>query len=85
MLWSGKAQYSCLPDGKGGIVDDIIVHQTGENEYLIVVNASNIEKDWNWMLNNEQGRGTNSRMLPSFSQLALQGPWQAIYLPSDRC
>src|SRR5215213_6971025 len=48
-LTNGKAQYSCLPNEKGGIVDDLIVYCIEENKvYMIVVNASNIEKDWNW-------------------------------------
>ena len=46
-LFDGKAQYSCMPNGKGGIVDDLIIYRISENEYFLVVNASNIEKDWN--------------------------------------
>ncbi|GAB4348548.1 MAG: glycine cleavage system aminomethyltransferase GcvT [Flammeovirgaceae bacterium] len=48
-LTIGKAQYSCLTNDKGGIVDDLIVYQLSEEEYMMVVNASNIEKDWNWI------------------------------------
>jgi len=48
-LTINKAQYSCLPNDKGGIVDDIIVYRLAEEQYLMVVNASNIEKDWNWL------------------------------------
>src|SRR5688500_20251630 len=48
-LTNGQAQYSCLPNEKGGIVDDLIVYKIKDNDYLIVVNASNIEKDWNWI------------------------------------
>ena len=44
----GKAQYSCLPNGKGGIVDDLIVYKMKEEQYLLVVNASNIDKDWDY-------------------------------------
>src|SRR5579872_179773 len=47
-LVDGKAQYSCLPNDKGGIVDDLLVYRYSANEYYLVVNASNIEKDWNW-------------------------------------
>lgn len=47
-LIDGQAQYSCLPNEHGGIVDDLIVYKIRDNDYLIVVNASNIEKDWNW-------------------------------------
>ena len=47
-LVDGKAQYSCLPNSEGGIVDDLLVY-AGREDYLLVVNASNIEKDWNWI------------------------------------
>src|ERR671921_1755106 len=51
-LTAGKAQYSCLPNEQGGIVDDLIVYCIEEhNVYMLVVNASNIEKDWNWISN----------------------------------
>jgi aminomethyltransferase len=49
ILKPGKAQYTCFPNGKGGIVDDLIVHQFDEEKYLLVVNASNIQKDWEWL------------------------------------
>jgi aminomethyltransferase len=48
-LTDGKVQYSCLPNDKGGIVDDLLVYRFREDEYYLVVNASNIEKDWNWI------------------------------------
>jgi aminomethyltransferase len=48
-LTDGKAQYSCLPNQNGGIVDDLLVYKMKDNEYMLVVNASNIEKDWNWI------------------------------------
>ena len=48
-LAPGKAQYSCLPNADGGIVDDLIIYMIKENEYLLVVNASNIQKDWDWI------------------------------------
>ena len=48
-LTIGKAQYSCLPNDKGGIVDDLIIYKIKEEQYLLVVNASNIEKDWDWI------------------------------------
>ena len=48
-LVDGQAQYSCLPNETGGIVDDLLVYKIKENDYLIVVNASNIDKDWNWI------------------------------------
>lgn len=49
VLFDGKAQYSCMPNGKGGIVDDLIIYRIDAETYFIVVNASNIEKDWNWI------------------------------------
>ena len=48
-LIDGKVQYSCLPNGKGGIVDDLLVYRMNNNCYLLVVNASNIKKDWDWI------------------------------------
>ena len=48
-LENGKAQYTCLPNGNGGIVDDLIVYKMAGEKYFVVVNASNIEKDWNWI------------------------------------
>src|SRR5699024_8514470 len=48
-LYVGKAQYSYMPNETGGIVDDLISYRLDENEYLLVVNAANIEKDWNWI------------------------------------
>lgn len=48
-LVNGQAQYSCLPNEDGGIVDDLLVYKMADNDYLLVVNASNIEKDWNWI------------------------------------
>ena len=49
-LFPGRAQYSYLPNSEGGIVDDMLVYMIEENHYMLVVNASNIEKDWNWIL-----------------------------------
>src|SRR6195952_5879946 len=48
-LYDGKVQYSCLPNKDGGIVDDLLVYRINEKTYMLVVNASNIEKDWNWI------------------------------------
>ena len=45
----GQAQYSCMPNYDGGIVDDLIIYRIADEEYMLVVNASNIEKDWNWI------------------------------------
>lgn len=73
-LTIGKAQYSCLPNGKGGIVDDLIVYKIKEEQYLLVVNASNIEKDWNW-ISSQNSFGADMRNLSDeYSLLAIQGP-----------
>jgi aminomethyltransferase len=73
-LTIGKAQYSCLPNDDGGIVDDLIVYKIKEFTYLLVVNASNIEKDWNW-IQSKNDVGANMRNLSDdYSLLAIQGP-----------
>ena len=73
-LTIGKAQYSCLPNDDGGIVDDLIIYRVKENTYLLVVNASNIEKDWNW-IQAKNDVGANMRDLSeNYSLLAIQGP-----------
>lgn len=74
-LEAGKAQYNCLPNGKGGIVDDLIVYKYSTTKYLLVVNASNIDKDWAWVVKHNQKFGcilqnASDRM----AQLAVQGP-----------
>ncbi len=73
-LTDGKVQYSCFPNGKGGIVDDLLVYRFNEEEYLLVVNASNIEKDWAHVnVHNKVGaKLTNAS--DDISQLAVQGP-----------
>lgn len=73
-LTIGKAQYSCLPNGKGGIVDDILVYKYEEEKYLLVVNASNIEKDWNWINQNNTVEAELENASDKISQLAIQGP-----------
>ena len=73
-LTVGKAQYSCLPNGKGGIVDDILVYKFEEEKYLLVVNASNIEKDWNWINQNNTIGAQLENASDKISQLAIQGP-----------
>jgi aminomethyltransferase len=71
----GKAQYSCLPNETGGIVDDLIVYQIKEETYLLVVNASNIEKDWNHISKYNEAIGADMRNLSDdYSLLAIQGP-----------
>lgn len=72
-LTIGKAQYSCLPNEKGGIVDDIIVYRLAEEQYLIVVNASNIEKDWNWISQHNTYGAEMINISEETSLLAVQG------------
>ena len=70
----GKAQYSCFPNGKGGIVDDLLVYHFEEDKYLLVVNASNIEKDWNWCVENNTEGAELENASDWMAQLAVQGP-----------
>jgi aminomethyltransferase len=78
-LTDGKVQYSCFPNGKGGIVDDLLVYRFNALKYLLVVNAANTEKDWNWCVKNASG----FNIIPGkelvnasddIAQLAIQGP-----------
>lgn len=73
-LVPGKAQYSCLPNTEGGIVDDLIVYMLAENSYMLVVNASNIEKDWNWISQHNTVGATMKNASDDYSLLAIQGP-----------
>src|SRR5690606_16660394 len=73
-LTDGKAQYSCLPNEKGGIVDDLIVYRFNEEKYLLVVNASNIDKDWNWITGHNTMDATIRDLSDDYSLLAIQGP-----------
>lgn len=70
----GKAQYACLPNDKGGIVDDLIIYRIKEDQYLLVVNASNIDKDWDW-ISKHNDMGVDMRNLSDdYALLAIQGP-----------
>lgn len=73
-LSPGKIQYSCMPNGQGGIVDDLLVYCLSEEKYLLVVNASNIEKDWNWISKHNEWDVELSDMSDNLSLLAVQGP-----------
>jgi len=73
-LTVGKAQYSCLPNDDGGIVDDLIIYKLKEESYLLVVNASNIEKDWNWISSKNDVGATMRDLSEEYSLLAIQGP-----------
>jgi aminomethyltransferase len=70
----GKAQYSCLPNNDGGIVDDLIIYKLKEDQYLLVVNASNIEKDWNWISSHNDVGAEMKDLSEEYSLLAIQGP-----------
>ena len=73
-LTIGRAQYSCLPNAEGGIVDDLLVYKMKEEEYLLVVNASNIEKDWNWISSHNDLGVEMKNLSDDYSLLAIQGP-----------
>ncbi len=73
-LHDGKVQYSCFPNGQGGIVDDLLVYRFSEEKYLLVVNASNIEKDWKHLNDHNDCNAVLTNASNSISQLAVQGP-----------
>ncbi len=78
-LHDGKVQYSCMPNGKGGIVDDLLVYRIDAETYLLVINAANIEKDWNWMVKQAEIKGLEIgkeiyNASDEIAQLAVQGP-----------
>lgn len=73
-LYDGRVQYSCLPNGKGGIVDDLLVYRIDDKTYLLVVNASNIEKDWNWISKHNTFGVDMKNISDRTSLLAVQGP-----------
>lgn len=73
-LEPGRAQYSCFPNEEGGIVDDLLVYQYEAEKYLLVVNASNIEKDWNWCVSHNTVGAELENSSDRTAQLAIQGP-----------
>ncbi|HIP36853.1 MAG TPA: glycine cleavage system aminomethyltransferase GcvT [Crocinitomix sp.] len=73
-LYNGRAQYSCLPNDNLGIVDDLIVYKIEDEKYLLVVNASNIEKDWNWISKHNTMGAKMKDLSEDYSLLAIQGP-----------
>jgi aminomethyltransferase len=73
-LFPGRAQYSCMPNNEGGIVDDLLIYMISDNEYLLVVNASNIEKDWNWIQQHNEYNVEMVDLSDQMSLLAIQGP-----------
>jgi aminomethyltransferase len=70
----GQAQYTCFPNGKGGIVDDLLVYYYEPEKYMLVVNAANIEKDWNWVVSQNDVGAELENASDRISQLAIQGP-----------
>lgn len=73
-LRPGKVQYSCLPNHEGGIVDDLLVYMYEDEKYLLVVNASNTQKDWEWLNSNNTEGAELENASEDISQLAVQGP-----------
>lgn len=69
-----QAQYNCFPNGKGGIVDDLIVYHYNDEKYLLVVNAANIDKDWAWVNSCNKEGVTLKNISDNVAQLAVQGP-----------
>ena len=81
-LYDGKGQYSCLPNEQGGIVDDLLVYRMDEKTYMLVVNASNIEKDWDWISKFNNFGVDMKNISDRTSLLAVQGPKAAQALQS---
>jgi aminomethyltransferase len=79
-LTDGKVQYSCFPNSSGGIVDDLLVYRIDEKTYMLVVNASNIEKDWNWIKQHDKWNVEMHNISDKTSLLAVQGPNAASIL-----
>jgi aminomethyltransferase len=73
-LVPGKIQYSCFPNDQGGIVDDLLVYKYDDEKYLLVVNASNLEKDYNWIVEQNTRGAEVENASDLISQLAIQGP-----------
>ncbi len=73
-LVDGQAQYTCLPNDKGGIVDDLIIYRFNAEKFLLVVNASNIEKDWDWINKHNTFNAELKDESDHYSLLAIQGP-----------
>lgn len=79
-LTPGKIQYTCFPNEDGGIVDDLLVYQYEPEKYLLVVNASNIEKDWNWCVSHNTEGAELENSSDGMAQLAVQGPKAIVAL-----
>jgi aminomethyltransferase len=73
-LTPGHAQYTCMPNGNGGIVDDLIIYHYSDEKYMLVVNASNMEKDWNWLNKHNTFSAKLENASDTMALIALQGP-----------
>ena len=73
-LFDGKVQYSCFPNPTGGIIDDLLVYRIDEKTYMLVVNAGNISKDWDWLVQNNHKNVEMHNISDKTSLLAVQGP-----------
>ncbi|MFB6306891.1 MAG: glycine cleavage system aminomethyltransferase GcvT [Flavobacteriales bacterium] len=74
-LFPGKAQYSCMPNTEGGIIDDLIIYMLEEDKYMLVVNAANIDKDWDWINKQNENIGAElENVSDQMSLIAIQGP-----------
>jgi len=82
VLHAGEAQYSCMPNDKGGIIDDLIIYCLNPERYMLVVNASNIQKDWNWIKSHNNYNCQMSNLSDEMGLLAVQGPKAAQLLQS---
>ncbi len=74
VLTDGKAQYSCFPNETGGIIDDLLIYKIKDEQYLLVVNASNIDKDWDWVTSQNDMGADLKNLSDDYSLLAIQGP-----------
>ena len=81
-LVDGQVQYSCMPNFDGGIVDDLLIYRFNAEKYMLVVNASNIEKDWNWISQFNTNKAIISNLSDDYSLLAVQGPMASQALQS---
>ena len=81
-LVDGQVQYSCMPNLEGGIIDDLLIYRFNAEKYMLVVNASNIEKDWNWISQFNTNKAIISNLSDDYSLLAVQGPMASQALQS---
>lgn len=74
VLEIGKVQYTCMPNGRGGVIDDLLVYRLEEEQYCLVVNASNIDKDWDWIVSHNDMGADLKNISSNMSLFAVQGP-----------